>query len=180
MKTIAPSRLRKRDYICSSCVNTQWRKANPEKNRANLAAWREANRDHLRAYEAARYAADPEHHRARQRERMDTPEGRVKRARWQQCRNARALGVGGNDLTDNEWLWLVEQVESLCLGCGRDDVPLTRDHVVPVTAGGSLTLENVQPLCRGCNARKKCQVIDYRPPELLELIQLARGVTPSC
>jgi hypothetical protein len=40
-----------------------------------------------------------------------------------------------------------------CVTCGsRDD--LAADHVVPESAGGEATLENLQTLCRSCNSRK--------------------------
>ena len=44
----------------------------------------------------------------------------------------------------------------MCLYCG-DTLPanlLTRDHVIPVSAGGQDTWENVVSACRGCNHRK--------------------------
>lgn len=40
-----------------------------------------------------------------------------------------------------------------CVGCGaRFD--LQYDHVIPLAFGGASTLENLQILCAGCNARK--------------------------
>jgi 5-methylcytosine-specific restriction endonuclease McrA len=58
-----------------------------------------------------------------------------------------------------------------CLKCGaRKD--LTTDHVVPPPAGSN-ALENLQPLCRACNASKGNQTIDYRPANWAELLQSA-------
>jgi 5-methylcytosine-specific restriction endonuclease McrA len=39
-------------------------------------------------------------------------------------------------------------------------VPLTMDHVVPLSKGGPHTKENVVPACRPCNARKKDRLLD--------------------
>ncbi|MGH3145755.1 MAG: HNH endonuclease [Rubrobacter sp.] len=49
-----------------------------------------------------------------------------------------------------------------CLCCGSSDKPLTPDHVVPLSLGGSNLIANIQPLCRSCNARKNVKVVDYR------------------
>ncbi len=44
----------------------------------------------------------------------------------------------------------------LCLYCGQSFSPrnLTRDHIVPVSRGGSNTWNNVASACRACNQRK--------------------------
>lgn len=46
-----------------------------------------------------------------------------------------------------------EQYGKKCVFCGsRKDICI--DHIVPVIAGGSNNIENLQPLCRSCNSRK--------------------------
>jgi 5-methylcytosine-specific restriction endonuclease McrA len=49
-----------------------------------------------------------------------------------------------------------------CVACSADDVPLTRDHIIPISRGGSDAIENIQPLCQSCNSRKHTNAIDYR------------------
>lgn len=41
----------------------------------------------------------------------------------------------------------------VCLRCSSND-DLTLDHIVPLSKGGSNTVENLQTLCRSCNASK--------------------------
>lgn len=70
---------------------------------------------------------------------------------------------GGGAYSAAEWKSLIEHYGGKCLCCGRDDVKLTADHVVPVSKGGSSNIDNIQPLCQSCNSKKKDKVIDYRP-----------------
>lgn len=67
--------------------------------------------------------------------------------------------------TNVEWMKLCAKYEFKCLKCGRDDVDLTKDHIVPYTDGGTDALDNVQPLCASCNSSKGSRTIDYRPKE---------------
>lgn len=51
---------------------------------------------------------------------------------------------------------------SMCLKCGAQD-RLEVDHIVPVSLGGSNYLNNLQILCRTCNASKlNKNANDYR------------------
>lgn len=51
-----------------------------------------------------------------------------------------------------------------CLACGQREphVRLTVDHIVPRSMGGTNSLDNLQLLCRTCNAAKGARIIDYR------------------
>lgn len=81
-------------------------------------------------------------------------------------RNRRAREKGaGNGVTATEWALLVERYRGRCLCCGKETT-LTVDHVVPLSKGGSNTIDNVQPLCRSCNSHKLTRTIDYRMPEV--------------
>jgi 5-methylcytosine-specific restriction endonuclease McrA len=49
-----------------------------------------------------------------------------------------------------------EQLGWHCQLCGKilDESTTTIDHVIPVSKGGTNVIENLQPLCRNCNAKK--------------------------
>jgi 5-methylcytosine-specific restriction endonuclease McrA len=48
-----------------------------------------------------------------------------------------------------------------CVKCGNKE-DLVKDHITPIYQGGSDGLENLQPLCRKCNASKGADSTDYR------------------
>lgn len=70
------------------------------------------------------------------------------------------------EIPKEQWQSLCEQYGNVCLCC-HQLLPLTKDHIVPVSIGGSNTIDNIQPLCRECNARKGKQIIDYRSQSVL-------------
>ncbi|MCA1840201.1 MAG: HNH endonuclease [Actinobacteria bacterium] len=71
--------------------------------------------------------------------------------------------ANGGSHTPDEWSALCKEFGNQCLKCERDDVRLTKDHVIPVSKGGTNDIGNIQPLCQSCNASKKDKHIDYRP-----------------
>lgn len=66
--------------------------------------------------------------------------------------------------TDAEWLALKAKHAYTCLCCGKTEptISLTRDHVKPLIHGGTDYIDNIQPLCHGCNSKKNDKEIDYR------------------
>jgi 5-methylcytosine-specific restriction endonuclease McrA len=66
--------------------------------------------------------------------------------------------------TEAEWQNLKTFYNFKCLCCGKQEpeIKLTRDHVLPLTQGGSDSIDNVQPLCARCNSKKNNKHIDYR------------------
>ena len=66
--------------------------------------------------------------------------------------------------TEEEWQELKAFYNFTCLCCGKQEpeIKLTRDHVIPLTQGGSDSIDNVQPLCARCNSKKNNKHIDYR------------------
>lgn len=75
---------------------------------------------------------------------------------------ARARDLGRH--TKEEWIELCSEYDFRCCYCGSEvigGIP-TKDHIIPITMGGSDSIENLQPLCRQCNSSKKCNTIDFR------------------
>lgn len=56
-------------------------------------------------------------------------------------------------LVEDEWQSILDKFGNKCAICGAEG-KLTIDHIVPLSVGGSNTIDNIQPLCRSCNSRK--------------------------
>lgn len=71
-----------------------------------------------------------------------------------------------NNLDQTDWESLKRYYDHRCVACGKveaEALQLTLDHVVPLSAGGTTTHDNIQPLCRRCNAAKGMKSSDHRP-----------------
>lgn len=120
--------------------------------------YRERNRDLLRQKDRELYRSDPQVSKDRvARWRRDNPEKRRLYDRLREQRKRFAEGC----VTDREWQLILQAANHKCLRCGSTG-SLTMDHVVPLSKGGLHKAENIQPLCRSCNAKKGVQAIDYR------------------
>lgn len=68
----------------------------------------------------------------------------------------------GPTYTVGEWAALLIETGNKCLCCGKTGITLSIDHIVPVSKGGTNTIDNLQPLCIICNVKKGTKTINYR------------------
>lgn len=149
---------------------------NPEKYHEALRKYREAHRVELNAKARERRQQNLEHYRkigrrsrkkhAEERNAYQREYGKANRDKltlYTNARRARKLEAEGSH-TEEEWQELKAFYNFKCLRCGKQepDIKLTRDHVTPLTQGGSDFIGNVQPLCARCNSKKNNKHIDYR------------------
>jgi len=67
-------------------------------------------------------------------------------------RKAQKKANGGNHSLA-QWLELKATYQNRCAMC-LEEKKLTADHIVPISLGGSDSIDNIQPLCSSCNASK--------------------------
>lgn len=68
--------------------------------------------------------------------------------------------IAGGFHTNHEWEMLKIQYNNTCPAC-KKNTELTKDHIIPVSKGGSNNIENIQPLCKRCNSKKHTLIIKY-------------------
>ncbi|MSS84824.1 HNH endonuclease [Actinomycetaceae bacterium WB03_NA08] len=69
-------------------------------------------------------------------------------------RRARRVKAANNDLSAQQWRWLLAAWNHACAYCGGQYAELQKDCVHAISRGGRYTVENVVPACRSCNASK--------------------------
>lgn len=134
--------------ICKVCTVPRRKKRhlrNRDKENAQNCLYRNQNRE--RAAEYARFW------------QKNNPEKVRTISRNYKARKRNSKGTH----TVEEFEALIEYYGHFCLCCGVAD-KLTADHVVPLSWGGSNSIENLQPLCCRCNsAKNNLHATDYRP-----------------
>jgi 5-methylcytosine-specific restriction endonuclease McrA len=150
-----------------------YRESYPERVKDSQRAYYERNREQRqqaqRVRNARQRAAQGEqvraYHRAYYRKLKQSDYEKLRR--WQRNhelrrRNRKNHTEGSH--TEAEWEALKAYYNYTCLRCGKrePEVSLTRDHVVPLSQGGSDWITNLQPLCPICNSTKNDKMIDYR------------------
>ena len=162
---------------CEKCGRTGWYKGGNCMTcaRERTRKWKMENPDRVAINRRNSQIANVEKERERSRKRRrENPErAREHNRKWERNnpvavgarthRHRAAKTAAGGSYTPAEWRSLVEHYGNKCLCCGRTDVALTVDHVVPVSKGGSSNIDNLQPLCLACNSSKNDKIIDYRP-----------------
>ena len=140
---------------CKSAATKQWSAEHKERRASRSEQVREYNRKYRQEHAA-------EVRQASKKWRAEHPEQYREITRGVDAhRRARKLGAEGRH-TMREWRAVLARYDSRCLACGATE-HIQQDHVVPLVLGGSDYIDNIQPLCRRCNARKQSRYRDYRP-----------------
>lgn len=134
------------------------------------------NSEKLKQQKSRFYQRYRDRHRAKHREYYQSNHETIRHnaSRWKaanrlaayasDARRRNMLISSGGTHTLEQWNALKSDYEFSCLCCGKrePEISLTRDHVIPVSKGGSDNIENIQPLCGPCNSSKSASSTDYR------------------
>lgn len=80
--------------------------------------------------------------------------------KWRMAVQAQRYRAKNRGLTEhftlNQLLDLIERNGCKCAQCnkGMDECTLSVDHIIPLSRGGSNTIDNIQILCTVCNSQK--------------------------
>lgn len=72
-------------------------------------------------------------------------------------RYARKKNAEGSH-TLQEWEDLIIKFDNKCAFC-KQAKKLTKDHIIPLSKGGSDFITNIQPLCKNCNSKKHNKIL---------------------
>ena len=108
-------------------IGKRWRRENPEKAKASTQNWRRNNQERL--FESGRNRRQRDREKINENNRRWKKENPAKIRAFNHRRETRKTEAGGS-YTAAEWNALVDHFGGKCLRCGRDDVPLTVDHII--------------------------------------------------
>lgn len=137
----------------------KWRDSNKEKKNLGTRIWQSLNLDKRREASKRYYQSNKEKvHKANKSYLERNPEviNAIKNNRRAREKNAEGR------ISAKTWKEILNKYGNKCLCCGRTDVKLTVDHIVPLSKGGTNNSDNLQPLCISCNSSKHTKTIDYR------------------
>jgi len=107
----------------------------------------------FRKYEHTKYERNGEKIRAKSRQwRVDNPD----KARHQDRSTKAARRGASGSHTLAEWRDRCHQFDGRCAYCGSSD-DITKDHMIPISRGGSDSIDNVVPACLSCNLKKSAR-----------------------
>lgn len=126
-----------------------WRSRNPGRVAQQHVAWKRRNLNRRRAQVNAAH------------KRWRTRNPALRRAHSAANKAKRRSTKQAGSFSSREWMALCSKACNRCLCC-KKECDLVPDHIIPLARGGSNGIDNIQPLCGRCNAKKGTKTIDYR------------------
>lgn len=140
---------------CKACHSEYYKRHNAE------------NKERIREHQKNYYSQNKEIVQAINKKWRDKNKEKVakRHSRWRKefykprevelriARHASKYGAEGFH-TSNEFEKLLRQYDGKCAYCGENEAT-DREHVIPLSRGGSNYIGNILPVCRSCNTSKK-------------------------
>lgn len=79
--------------------------------------------------------------------------------------------------TPEEWSAILMRANGHCESCHRQTPRLTKDHIVPLYAGGSDAITNIRAICRRCNSSRGASTYADTPADKIKAVRDFRGET---
>jgi hypothetical protein len=171
----------------------KFKAAHPERAREIKAKYAAAHREELNRKSADRLnairRADPEaaRERERQRRQRNLEHYRAYERKWTRehpeqviarthRRRARKVAAGVFTVLPRDWRRMLHRYRYACAYCGRADLPLHQEHVIPLARGGRHAIGNLLPVCQSCNARKWMMLlVEWRGGKVITHPRVRRG-----
>jgi len=132
--------------------NKAYRQTHKERLKAKNRAYRHQHKERLSAKRHVYYMNNRERIIAKIRAWVVTHPDNL--ATYAAKRRAWHMQAEHNDLTQPQWEEIKAAYGYRCVYCGRKMQRLTRDHITPLSKGGSHTASNIVPACGSCNSIK--------------------------
>lgn len=94
----------------------------------------------------------------------------------QECVEKGRAGKGYCGMSVRTIIWnkILEFYNHACGLCGSKE-SLVQDHFIPLSRGGKISWDNVWPLCRSCNQKKRTKILPITMPHLDALRSAING-----
>ena len=132
-------------------TNKRWDKKNPEKRRAMQKKWNDKNIERLKKWRNKWNSENPEKLSSYYKKYRKTHPHKV--IEHAAKRRSRKLNLPAT-FTNEQWEQCKNYFNCRCAYCGKKDKNLQQDHLIPLTAGGNYTANNIVPACGKCNRQK--------------------------
>jgi 5-methylcytosine-specific restriction endonuclease McrA len=147
---------------CKACESSLMKTYNQnplvkERKKVSNTLWRANNKEKVREYDKTRG-------RIAYLKYMSTLKGKLANKRRTNKWRGKLKDAG--TFTNEEWNNRLLEYNYCCAYCYKPFTieQLTVDHMIPLSRGGTNTIDNLVPACKSCNSRKK----DKTPLEMLQ------------
>jgi len=131
-----------------------------DKKKLNWERWYAKNMEYRKEYQKIWIGEHPGYHKEWRQSNRDKSIMYSKKSYQKHIKKrreeAKIMIFQNRNIPIIEWEVIKRQYDYQCWMCGENEpeIKLTVDHILPTSRNGVNTIDNIQPLCRSCNAKK--------------------------